>query len=80
MENKPKICVNCKYYFNDIQEDCHYCTHEKNKITKVNLVTGNTNTTYIYQIENLRDVRGTSNSVCGDVGRWFVDKTNGEIY
>lgn len=80
MKNKLKICVDCKYYVNDIQEDCHYCSHEKNKVTKVNLVTGITNTTYTFKIEYLRDIVGNGDIVCGEIGRWFVDKTNGEIH
>ena len=79
MKNNLKICVDCKYYFNDIQENFHYCTHEKNKVTKVNLVTGRNNTSYKYMIERLRE-KCDDDSRCGDIGRWFVDKPTEEIY
>lgn len=75
MEHNLKICTECKYYFVDIQEDCHYCTHPKNKVTKTNLVTGQTSTRYKYTPENLRDLMDCGDDMCGNLGVWFQRKS-----
>ena len=66
-EKDLKFCVNCKYYFDDVQERYQYCSHPNNIVDSYNLVTGNRHREIKLELETLRD----RYSKCGESGKWF---------
>jgi len=69
-EKSLKFCVNCKYYFDDFQDNYQYCNHPKNIDDSYNLVTGNRRRKIKNEFEKLRK----RYYLCGEAGKWFEQK------